>query len=201
MNADSITKGLEVFQKQKRPMRTKEALKLGIHPRTLSALVESGSITRLARGTYVAADIILERPDLVITSLLVPKGVICLISALSFHNITTQIPHEIHIALPRPSKRPKIIDAPQCRFYSFSGECYSNGIEKHVLSGIDVHIYNPEKTVVDCFKFKNKIGLDVAIEALRYCMERKKSTPRKILSYARICRVEKVIMPYLEACR
>lgn len=201
MNKGAEIKAMDIFRKHKGPMRTTKAQEQGIHPRTIASLVKSKEITRLARGIYIASDIMIENQDLVITSLLVPKGVICLISALSFHNITTQIPHEIHVALPRPSKYPSVADAPPCRFYSFSGECYYQGIEEHIISGVKVRIYNPEKTVVDCFKFRNKIGLDVSIEALRYCIERKKSTPRQILRYAGICRVEKVIMPYLEACR
>lgn len=191
--------GIEIFRKQGRPIRTMEALRLGIHPRTLYAMLESKAITRLSRGVFTLSGKNLENPDIVLASVRAPKGVICLISALSFHNITTQIPHEVHMALPRPTKHPKGISHPPCRFYSFSSECYASGIEQHTISGTKVKIYSPEKTIADCFKFRSSIGLDVAIEALRYCIERKKTTPRQILPFARICRVERIIMPYLEA--
>jgi len=194
-----MSAGIEIIKQQGRPIRTNDILRLGIHPRTLYAMAKSRAITRLSRGIYVLSGKQVENPDIVIASIRVPKGVICLTSALSFHNITTQIPHEVHMALPRPSKHPKEAGHLPFRFYSFSGECYSSGIEKHTISGTEVRVYSPEKTIADCFKFRNKIGLDVAVEALRYCLEHKKSTPRKILPFARICRVDKVIMPYLEA--
>jgi len=201
MNKGIINKGIEIFREQERPIRTMEAIRLGVHPRTLYAMARSKAITRLARGIFALDGKNFENPDIVIAAVRVPKGVICLISALSFHNITTQIPHEVQIALPRPTKYPKQNSHPPFRFYSFSRECHASGIEEHTISGTKVRVYSPEKTIADCFKFRNKIGLDVAIEALRYCIKRKKLTPRQILRYARICRVEKIMMPYLEACQ
>ena len=115
-----------------------------------------------------------------------------------FHEVTTEIPHEVSIALPRAVKKPRL-DYPPLRVFRFSGEALTEGIEEHMIDGVTVKIHGPEKSVVDCFKFRNKIGLDVALEALKLCRERRGSTPRKLLHYARICRVERVMRPYLEA--
>jgi predicted transcriptional regulator of viral defense system len=116
----------------------------------------------------------------------------------SVEAVTTEIPHEVSIALPRRVKRPRL-DHPPMRTFWFSGKALTEGIEEHLIDEVKVRIYGPEKTVADCFKFRNKIGLNVAIEALKLCRELMGSTPRKLLYYARICRVERVMRPYLEA--
>jgi predicted transcriptional regulator of viral defense system len=121
-----------------------------------------------------------------------------MISALAFHGITTQIPHAVDIALPRGSKKPRL-DYPPLRVFRFTGKRFSEGIEQHSLDDMVVRIYSPGKTVADCFRLRNRIGIDIAVEALRFCLERKKSDAAQILRYARLCRVERVIMPYLEA--
>jgi len=180
-------------------LRTAEALRLGIHPRTLYGLRDSGVIQQVARGLYRLADLPpLSSPDLVTVAHKVPGGVICLISALAFHEITTQVPHEVQIALPRRPERPRL-DYPPLRVFWFSGKALSEGVETHKVDGQHVRVYGPEKMVADCFKYRNKIGLDVAIEALRLCRQRKRSSVDALLHYARICRVEKVMRPYLEA--
>ena len=180
-------------------LRTSEAIALGIHPRTLYYLRDSSRIVPVSRGLYRLADLPeLSEPDLVSVAALVPHAVICLISALAFHEITTEIPHEVYIALPRQVKRPRI-HSPPLRAFWFSGAALTSGIESHDVNGVSIKVYGPEKTVADCFKFRHKIGLDVAIEALRLCRERKGSSPRKLLHYARICRVEHAMRPYLEA--
>ena len=127
----------------------------------------------------------------------VPTGVVCLISALSFHNITSEIPHEVYLAIPTGKEKPKV-NFPPTRVFHFSPETYSAGIEEHVLDGVKIKIYSKEKTIADCFKFRNRIGLDVALEALRQCIS-KGGSRKKILDFARICRVEHVIRPYLES--
>ena len=128
----------------------------------------------------------------------IPLGVVCLISALSFHELTTQIPHEVHVALPRGAEEPRL-EYPPIRTYRFSGEAFTEGIEIHELDGVSVRIYNPEKTLADCFKFRNKIGLDTAVEAVRFYRERMPLKVNDLIDYASICRVKKIIRPYLEA--
>ena len=178
---------------------TPTALTGGIHPRTLYAMRDAGVLERLSRGLYRLADLPpLSNQDLVTVALKAPGGVVCLISALAFHEITTQIPHVVHLAMQRGAESPRLTHPP-IRIYWFKGKAFSEGIEIHKVDGFQVRIYNAEKSVVDCFKYRNKIGLDVAIEALRLCWQRKHPTVDKLMHFARICRVEKVMRPYLEA--
>jgi predicted transcriptional regulator of viral defense system len=128
----------------------------------------------------------------------IPKGVICLISALSYHEITTEIPHQIYVALPRGAEPPRL-DYPPLRIFWFSGPAFDEGIEDHVVDGIPVRVYSPEKTIADCFKYRNKIGLDVVLEALKFYRQRKRFKVDELMRYARVCRVEKVMRPYVEA--
>jgi predicted transcriptional regulator of viral defense system len=180
-------------------LRTSEALKLGIHPRTLYELRDANRIVQLGRGLYRLADAAeTEHHDLVTVVARVPDGVICLISALSFHGITTEVPHEVYLAIRHGKERPRL-DYPPLRVFRFSDETLSAGVEKHKLEGVVVRLFNPAKTVADCFKFRHKIGVDVAVEALKLSLARGKARPAQILHYARLCRVERVIRPYLEA--
>jgi len=180
-------------------LRTAQAIREGIQPRVLYALRDSGFIEKLSRGCYRLAELgPMTNPDLAVVAKAAPKGVICLISSLSFHEITTQIPHAVHLALPAHTHAPKL-DYPPIQPYCFSGEAYAAGIETHEIDGVAVRIYNPAKTVADCFKYRNKIGLDVAIEALKLCRQRKRTTGQDFLTYAKVCRVENVMAPYLEA--
>lgn len=180
-------------------LRTAEALRLGIHPRTLYQLRDEGRIEAISRGVYRLADLPpLSHPDLVTVALRVPNGVVCLISALAFHEITTEVPHEVQIALPRGTKSPRLAHPP-LRVFRFSEPGLSLGVQTVKLDGIDVRIYDPAKTVVDCFRYRNKLGVDVAIEALKLCIERKVARPADLLRYARTCRAERVMLPYVEA--
>ena len=123
---------------------------------------------------------------------------VCLISALAYHELTTQVPHAVHVALPRTARLPRLT-YPPLQVYRFSSAAFEAGIDTHVIDNVSVRVYGPEKTLADCFKYRNKIGLDVAIEALRsYCGHRG-ARPQMVLEYARTCRVEKVVRPYLEA--
>jgi predicted transcriptional regulator of viral defense system len=188
-----------VFHQQGGILRTSEAIALGIHPRTLYQLRDSNRVVLVSRGLYRLADLPeLSEPDLVSVASRVPHAVVCLISALAFHEITTEVPHEVYVARPRHVKRPRL-DYPPMRVFWFSGPSLTSGIESREVDGVSIKVYGPEKTVADCFKFRHKIGIDVAIEALRLCRERKGSTPRKLLHYARICRVHQIMLPYLEA--
>jgi len=160
---------------------------------------DAGIIERLSQGLYRLAE---EPPladlDLITVAKRVPRGVVCLISALFFHDLTTQIPHEVYLALPRGAEEPQI-GFPPIRTFRFSGKSFTAGIETYRLDGIPVRIYTPEKTLADCFKFKNKIGLDTAIEALRLYREQRSVKVDELLHFAAICRVAKVMQPYLEA--
>jgi len=189
----------EVFHRHGGVLRTSEAIRSGIHPRTLYAMRDAGVLERLGRGLYRIADLPpLGNPDLVAVALKVPTGVICLISALAYHELTTQIPHEVYLALPRGAEPPRL-DHPPVRVFWFTGKAFTEGIDTPELDGVAVRIYSAEKTLADCFKYRNKIGLDTAIEALKRYVSSRRVQVDKLMAYARICRVEKVIRPYLEA--
>ena len=179
--------------------RTRDILLQGVYPRTLYLLREQGVIDSLARGLNHLVEVPLPpHYELVIIAMLFPKAVICLISALDFHDITTQIPHAVYIAFPKGTKTPKI-EYPKIRVFTYSPMDFCVGVETHELNGFKIKIFSPEKSVVDCFKFRNKIGKDVALEGLRLCFERKNSKPMQFLKYARIAKVNNIITPYLEA--
>lgn len=188
-----------IFRKHSGMLRTAEAIKLGIHPENLYAMRDQNKIRPIARGLYRLTNMpSLSHPDFSVIAHKVPHGVICLISALSFHGITLEIPHEVDLALLAGTEKPKL-KYPPMHYVWLSGLAFSSGIETHKVDGMDLKIYSPEKTVADCFKFRNKIGLDVAIEALKLCREKKRSRPDTLMHYAKICRIENVIRPYLEA--
>jgi predicted transcriptional regulator of viral defense system len=195
----SIENALDLFREQGGILRTGEALRLGIHPRTLYAMRDSGLLEQLSRGLYRLAELPpLSNPDLVTVALKVPQAVICLVSALAFHELTTQIPHFVDIALPNRAERPRL-DYPPQRIFRFSGLAWSEGIETQRLDDVPVRIYGPEKSIADSFKYRRKLGLDIPLEALSLYRQADNVDVGKLLHYARICRVEKVMRPYLEA--
>jgi len=195
----SFEMGKKVFRRHGGVLRTSEAIRLGIHPRTLYAMHDAGVLECLSRGLYRLSDLPpLGNPDLVAVALRVPAGVICLISALAYHELTTQIPHEVYLALPRGAEPPRL-DHPPVRIFWFTGRAFAEGIDKHQVDGAPIRVYGVEKTLADCFKYRNKIGLDTAIEALKRYISGRRVDVEKLLAYARICRVEKVMRPYLEA--
>ena len=158
-------------------------------------------IEPVSRGLYrLAALPPIENPDLVAAATRFPNAVICLISALDWHGITTQIPHQVHLAVERDARLP-VLDYPPVAGYRFSGQAFSAGIEQVEVDGMSLHVYDPEKTLADCFKFRNRIGMDVVLEALELYRTRKTFLPGKLMEYARICRVANVMAPYLEAKR
>lgn len=188
-----------VFSEHGGILRTGQALRAGIHPGTLYAMRDSGALEVVSRGVYrLAGNSPLGNPDLMTVATRVPGGVICLISALAFHELTTQIPHEVHVALQRGAEEPRL-DHPPIKTYRFTGEAFTEGVETHELDGVSVHIYSPEKTLADCFKFRNKVGLDTVVEAVRFYRERRSIKVDDLMHYAVICRVKKIIRPYLEA--
>lgn len=195
----SIQNAIAIFRQHSGTLRTSEALRLDIHPRTLYAMRDSGVLEQLSRGLYRLAEFPpLSNPDLVTVALKVPQAVICLVSALAFHELTTQIPHAVDIALPNRAERPRL-DYPPLRIFWFSGPAWSEGVETHQVDHIPVRIYGPEKSVADSFKYRRKIGLDVALEALKLYRQCPDFDVSKLLHYARICRTEKVMRSYLEA--
>jgi len=189
----------DIFKKHGGILRTAQALRAGIHPGTLYAMRDSGALEVVSRGVYrLANSQPLSNPDLVTVAIRVPSGVICLISALAFHELSTQIPHEVHVALPRGAEEPRL-DHPPIKTYRFTGEAFTEGLEAHELDGVSVRIYSPEKTLVDCFKFRNHVGLDTVVEAVRFYRERRSIRVDDLMHYAGICRVKEIIRPYLEA--
>jgi predicted transcriptional regulator of viral defense system len=192
-------RAVAVFKKNGGILRTSQALRAGIHPSTLYTMRDGGILEVVSRGVFrLASSEPLGNPDLVTVGTRVQRGVICLISALAFHEITTQIPHEVHVALQRGAEIPRL-EYPPIKIYWFKGLAFTAGVETHQLDGVGIRIYSPEKTLADCFKFRNKIGLDTAVEAVRFYRERRGVNVDALMRYAAICRVEKVMRPYLEA--
>lgn len=176
-----------------------EALAKGISRYQFYQLRDEGLIEPVSRGLYRLADLPpIQNPDLVATATRFPKSVLCLISALDWHGITTQIPHQVHLAVARDARLP-VLDYPPVVGYRFSGQAFSDGIERVEVDGITLQVYNPEKTLADCFKFRNRIGMDVVLEALELYRTRRAFLPGKLMEYARICRVANVMAPYVEA--
>ena len=169
-------------------------------PRTyLSRLCSAGKLQRIGRGLYVLPGSgATEHHSLAEAGKRVPKGVVCLLSALSFHELTTQAPFEVWLAIGEKAWRPRL-EYPPLRIVHFSQTALNAGVEEHKLDGVTVHVYSPAKTVADCFKYRNKIGLDVAIEALRECRRARHCTMDDLWHYAAICRVRNVMRPYLES--
>ena len=160
---------------------------------------DEGILEQLSRGLYRLTGLpLVSNPDLIRVALKVPNGVVCLISALAFHDLTTQVPHVVHVALERGAE-PTRLDYPPLKIYWFTGNAFREGIELHSVDHVFVRIYSPEKTLADCFKYRNKLGLDVAMEALKRYRERGKMNLEALFRSARACRVENVMRPYLEA--
>ena len=198
MGARAFEREIGLFRQHGGGLRMSEALRLGINRRTLYAMRDAGVIEPVTRGLYRLASLDpLAHPDLITVATRVPQGVLCLISALSFHELTTQVPHTIDVALERGTRKPRL-DYPPTRFYWFSGPAFSDGIETHQLEGTPVRIYDPEKTLVDCFRYRNQIGMDVVLEAMKLWRERRRKKLDALLKYARMRHVERAMRPYLE---
>ncbi|MGE4420608.1 MAG: type IV toxin-antitoxin system AbiEi family antitoxin domain-containing protein [Sulfurimonas sp.] len=193
------TDPVKIFRKCGGQLRMSEAIEHGITRYMLYSFRDKGIIDQISRGVYRLSELPpVSNPDLVTVALRYPNAVVCLISALSFHEITTQIPHKVSIAIPRNSYPPSL-EYPPLLVHRFTDQAYQAGIEEHQIDGVTVKVYSQEKTLADCFKFRNKIGMDVVLEALKLYKRRKKFDHRKILEYAKICRVDKIVRPYLEA--
>ncbi len=184
-------------------LRVRDLASHALHPENLRRLCERGLLIRTGRGLYIPADTAAtEHHTLVAVAKRLPGGVVCLLSALQFHGLTTQLPFEVWLAVngavDRRTRRPKTAPLP-LRLVRFSGPAFTYGIEEHKVESVRVKVYSPAKTVADCFKFRNKIGLDVALEALRDCWKQRRATMDELDQAARVCRVANVMRPYLES--
>ncbi|MFQ5479168.1 MAG: type IV toxin-antitoxin system AbiEi family antitoxin domain-containing protein [Candidatus Binatia bacterium] len=197
--ANRFKDAVDIFRDNGGILRMSEAVRAGISRRTLYAMRDEGGLEQLSRGVYRLASLPgLAAPDLVAVATRVPDGVVCLISALAFHDLTTQVPHVVDIAVARGAEKPRI-DYPPVNVYWFSGKAFTEGIETVSIDGKTIRIYGAEKSVADAFKYRSKIGMDIALEALRNWRGQRRSNVERLLEYARICRVERIMRPYLEA--
>ena len=189
---------IEHLQKAGGSLRMSELLRLGVSRSQLYAMVEDGRIVKLCRGLYRLAEMNdSDDPDMLLIANRNPQAVLCLSSALAFHHLTTQVPPVIHLAFPPGSRLPKI-DELHIEAHHFSDASFAAGVEVHPMAGTSLRVYDREKTLVDCFKFRNRIGLDIFIEAIKLYRSGPAFKGDALLAYARICRVERHIRPYLE---
>jgi predicted transcriptional regulator of viral defense system len=187
------------FIKTKGFVRTRNLTALGIRRDYLAKLLREGLVERVGRGIYTLPGIeATEYHSLAEASKRVPKGMVCLLSALRFHGLTTQNPSRVWMAIDRKARLPEL-DTPLVQLVRFSGAALDHGIEEHTIEGVPVRVYNPAKTVADCFKYRNKIGPDVALEALRDCWKQRRATMDQLWDAAETCRVAKIMRPYLES--
>lgn len=189
----------KIIREHRGVIKTGMAKRKGIDPKTLRQMRDAGILVQESRGIYRLADLpTISNPDLALVTLRVPYAVICLLSALAFHELTTQIPYKIYIAVPRGNKVPEV-DYPPVDVTTLSRKSYSAGIETQIIDGVHVSVYSKEKTIADCFKFRNKIGLDIAIEAMKDYFQQPRPNIQKLMEYAEINRVGKIMRPYIEA--
>ncbi|NHZ69769.1 MAG: transcriptional regulator [Thermotogales bacterium] len=180
-------------------LRPRDLESYGIPRVYLSRLHAAGKLQRIGRGLYVLPGTnVSEHRSLAEACKRIPKGVVCLLSALRFHELTTQSPFEVWLAIGGKAWRPRV-EYPPLRIVRFASAALNAGVEEHRIDGVSVPVFIPAKTVADCFKYRNKIGLDVAIEALRECLRSKRCTMDDLWQYAKICRVQNVMRPYLES--
>ena len=190
---------IEIFRQNKGILRASTAMKLGVPKHVIYDMVKHGELVREANGLYRLADMgPLGNPDLVQGALLIPSSVVFLISALYVHRLTTQIPHRVYVALPQGVRERKI-DYPPLKVYHLSSKPYSSGIEEHEFDGVKVRVYNQEKTITDCFKYRSQLGIEIALEALKDYMRGPSPNVNHLMEYARINRVQKTIGPYVES--
>ncbi len=184
-------------------LRAQDLKAQGIPREYLWQLQQKGLLERAGRGIYRQPDAeVTENHSLVEAAQRVPRGVVCLLSALRFHDLTTQTPFAVWMAIDRKAHRPSCADDSEMtplNIVRFSGASLTSGVEEHIIEGVTVKVYNPAKTVADCFKYRHKIGVDVAIEALRDCWQKRRGSADELWHYAKICRVANVMRPYMEA--
>lgn len=192
-------KQILLMLKKQGTVRSQDFSKHHIPRIVLSRMVAQGEIERVERGLYrIPQAQMSEKETLVSVALKVPRAVFCLLTALQFYELTTQLPRQVWIAMPHGSRKPAM-DYPPLQMVRLTGKSYSEGINTVVCDQVPIRIYSAAKTVVDCFKFRNKIGLDVALEALKDVLHQKKATSDELYYFAKIERVQKIILPYMEA--
>ncbi len=181
------------------PMRSIELSDAGIHPETLARMLEDGTLNRVTRGLYrLAVAEVAASHGFAEVAKVVPKGVICLVSALQFHDLTDQMPRRVWLAIGSRARKPKI-DYPPTRVVRFGPRALSVGVQTHIIDRVSVPIFDPARSVVDCFRFRQYVGLDVALEGLHNVIRSGKAKPSQIVDYARDFRIWSVLRPYLEA--
>ncbi len=193
------TEQLRQLLKTKGIIRPRDLTAHGLSRSALHTLLDQGQVIRTGRGLYMLADIdFTEHHALAEVAKRVPHGVICLLSALRFHNLGTQNPHAVWLAIDQNARRPQL-DYPPLTVVHFSGAALGEGVDHYEIEGVSVQVYNPAKTIADCFKYRNKIGLEIGLEALQSCLVAKQCTHQDLWHYAKICRVNNIMQPYLEA--
>jgi len=192
-------RAIDVFRRRGVVLRTSEAIASGVHPRTLYELRDAGVLEAVSRGVYRLAEAEWSvDPDLLAVAVRVPRAVICLASALALHQLTTQIPRAVDIALPPGGSSPRF-KHPPLRVHRFGGASMTEGVESRAADGVTIRLFNAEKTIADCFKFRNRIGLDIALEAVRLYRSRRRQDLPALMRYAKIDRVDAIMRPYIEA--
>jgi predicted transcriptional regulator of viral defense system len=180
-------------------IRPRDLTERGLSTVALTRLVRQGRLQRVGRGLYALPDRpVSEHNALAEVARKHPQAIVCLLSALRFHDLTTQSPFEVWLAIPNKARAPKM-DYPPLRITRFSGAALTRGVEDHVIDGVPVRVTGVARTVADCFKFRNKIGLDVALEALQEAWRAKRASMDELWRYATLCRVANVMRPYLES--
>lgn len=198
-NKSKIERAISIFKKAGGILKMSEAISFGIHRRELYELRDKGILEVIGRGLYRLTTLPeSSSPDFIPAAKKIPNGVICLISALAFHEITTQIPHFVYVALPRNARKPAI-NYPPMRYFWYSEKLLKTGVEKYKIDGCIIKIFDIEKTLIDCVKFRNKIGMDIVLEALKMYWHSKKADLDKLFKYAKLFRVEKFLKPVMEA--
>lgn len=198
LSMNARQKAIRLFKKHQGLLRTAEAIRLGIHPRIIYQLRDEGVLERLTKGVYRLVEIPdFSEPDLVLVSKKIPHGIICLISALAYYEISTQIPHFVYVAIPTKS-RPSNLNYPPIRYFYYSEKVYNTDWDTILVGGYPVKIFNIEKTLADCVKFRNKIGMNVVLEALKMYWRSRKTNLDKLFQYAKLFRVERILKPIME---
>jgi predicted transcriptional regulator of viral defense system len=180
-------------------LRSRELESRGLSRVDLARCVEDGALVRVGRGLYACPDYApSEHHSLVLVAKRVPDAIFCLLTALRFHELTTQSPHEVWIALNENARKPRL-EYPKLRVARFSQASLAAGVEQHRVEGVTIRVYSAAKTVADCFKYRNKVGIDLAVEALRDYTRKHRGGANELARYAKICRVARVMQPYLDA--
>jgi len=197
-NLTTLEKQIAAMADKQGTVTSADVQALGIAREYLPRMAKKGLLVREVRGLYSLPDAdITEHHGLVLVSKQVPQGVVTLISALAFHNIGTQVPHEVWLAVKARAYAPKLA-YPKVRYHYYSGPAFELGVEIHRIEGVDVKVYSVAKTVVDCFRLRNKVGLDVALEALKEGWQAKRFSADELMSLAKQCRIASVIQPHFE---